>query len=135
MSKPRTMDTRIALSITDAMLSRVEQWRREQEIIPSRSDAIRQLVEIGLKAEEINDKYEKLKIVAVEFAKKSGATEDVLKKLNSKNPGDASDNFFNHTLSIGDEAFYYLNNILNIEKKSHHTHPTPKTPTKPKKYQ
>ena len=42
---------RIALSIPKEMLERVEEWRRKQPAIPSRSQAIRHLIAQGLMSE------------------------------------------------------------------------------------
>lgn len=47
-----TSDTeRVQIVAPASWVARVEEWRRAQIKIPSRSDAIRQLVERGLKAD------------------------------------------------------------------------------------
>jgi hypothetical protein len=38
------------LAVNDEWLAAVEQWRRQQPKIPNQSEAIRQLVELALKA-------------------------------------------------------------------------------------
>ena len=40
----------------DPFLSAVDDWRRRQPAIPSRSEAVRRLVEIGLNAESIESR-------------------------------------------------------------------------------
>jgi hypothetical protein len=41
---------RVQIVAPASWIRRIEEWRRAQPKIPSRSDAIRQLVELGLKA-------------------------------------------------------------------------------------
>ena len=50
----RNDDSRAAvrLDLTDPLLTDIENWRRSQEKIPSRTDAIRQLVKRALKESE-----------------------------------------------------------------------------------
>jgi len=50
----RKDDSRAAvrLDLTDPLLTDVENWRRSQEKIPSRTDAIRQLVKRALEESE-----------------------------------------------------------------------------------
>jgi hypothetical protein len=50
----RNDDSRAAvrLDLTDPLLTDVENWRRSQEKIPSRTDAIRQLVKRALEESE-----------------------------------------------------------------------------------
>jgi metal-responsive CopG/Arc/MetJ family transcriptional regulator len=42
----------VRLDLTDPLLTDVENWRRSQEKIPSRTDAIRQLVKRALEESE-----------------------------------------------------------------------------------
>ena len=44
------MDQRLQLVTSAAFLKRVDDWRRKQEDLPNRSEAIRRLVERGLEA-------------------------------------------------------------------------------------
>jgi metal-responsive CopG/Arc/MetJ family transcriptional regulator len=46
--KPKT--ERVSLVLAEDELQSVDQWRREQKDIPSRSEAIRRLIAKGLKA-------------------------------------------------------------------------------------
>jgi len=43
-------DQRIPVMMTAADVERIDGWRRQQDDLPSRSEAIRRLVEKGLKA-------------------------------------------------------------------------------------
>ena len=47
MGRPKTMDTRINLSVSDEFILMVDEWRRHQPDIPPRAEAIRRLVEMG----------------------------------------------------------------------------------------
>jgi hypothetical protein len=42
-------DTTLQMRVSDTFLKTVDAWRRRQEDLPSRSEAIRRLVELGLK--------------------------------------------------------------------------------------
>jgi metal-responsive CopG/Arc/MetJ family transcriptional regulator len=42
-------DRPFQIRLTEEFLRRLDEWRREQEDLPSRSEAIRRLVERGLK--------------------------------------------------------------------------------------
>jgi hypothetical protein len=48
---------RIALMVPETWLDPVETWRRRQTKIPTRAEAIRRLVEIGLAAEGVEGAY------------------------------------------------------------------------------
>jgi hypothetical protein len=50
MGRPPTHPNRLLLAVNDEWLAAVEQWRRQQPKIPNQSEAIRQLVELALKA-------------------------------------------------------------------------------------
>jgi hypothetical protein len=43
-------DQRIPVMMTASDVAAIDAWRRKQEDLPSRSEAIRRLVEIGLRA-------------------------------------------------------------------------------------
>ena len=45
-------DQRIPVMMTATDVAAIDAWRRRQEDLPSRSEAIRRLVEIGLKAKK-----------------------------------------------------------------------------------
>ena len=44
------LDQRVQLVTSKRLMLSVDDWRRAQEDIPSRSEAIRRLIELGLKA-------------------------------------------------------------------------------------
>ena len=48
MTDPKT--ERIHIAMTPAALAKVDDWRRRQVAIPSRSEAIRALIRLGLEA-------------------------------------------------------------------------------------
>jgi len=50
MATDHVYSNRLELRATDSWLHRVDEWRRKQTDIPSRAEAIRRLVELGLKA-------------------------------------------------------------------------------------
>jgi metal-responsive CopG/Arc/MetJ family transcriptional regulator len=54
MTKPKyALDSvRFEMRTTEAWLRRLDDWRRERDNIPSRSEAIRRLVEAALDAEK-----------------------------------------------------------------------------------
>jgi hypothetical protein len=43
-------DLRIPVMMTATDVTAIDEWRRKQQDLPSRSEAIRRLVELGLKA-------------------------------------------------------------------------------------
>ena len=49
LSKPKQFNMRVH----DEWLEKVDEWRRTQKNIPSRSEAIRRLVEIGIEASKL----------------------------------------------------------------------------------
>lgn len=53
MESPK-QDQRLQLVTSRQFVEAVDDWRRKQPDIPSRSEAIRRLVEAGLKAENAN---------------------------------------------------------------------------------
>lgn len=52
MTEP--LDQRVQLVASKAQIRTVDEWRRRQPDLPSRSEAIRRLIEAGLKAELSN---------------------------------------------------------------------------------
>lgn len=49
------LNKRLQIIAFDKIIAAIDEWRREQSDLPSRSEAIRRLVEIGLEAS--NDKH------------------------------------------------------------------------------
>jgi hypothetical protein len=47
----KTARMRLEMRSSPSLLKAVDEWRRRQEDIPTRSEAFRRLVEIGLKAQ------------------------------------------------------------------------------------
>lgn len=47
---------RLQMVISPEELEEIENWRRQQPRVPSRSEAVRQLVQIGLKAAKADQK-------------------------------------------------------------------------------
>jgi hypothetical protein len=56
---PLTNDRTFQMRVTDDFLRQIDDWRRVQPDLPSRSEAIRRLTELGLRA-AIYPKSEKL---------------------------------------------------------------------------
>jgi metal-responsive CopG/Arc/MetJ family transcriptional regulator len=52
MAEP--LDQRIQLVISRGQVREIDEWRRQQPDLPSRSEAIRRLIEAGLNAEMSN---------------------------------------------------------------------------------
>lgn len=52
MSEPPKKSKRLNMVISPEEVERIEEWRRRQTKIPSLSEAIRQLVAIGLEADK-----------------------------------------------------------------------------------
>jgi metal-responsive CopG/Arc/MetJ family transcriptional regulator len=50
MPKPKRFPNKVLIGFSDEHLKSLDQWRRKQEDMPTRSEAIRRLVELGLKA-------------------------------------------------------------------------------------
>ncbi len=52
MGRPpgKIQDRQFQMRVSDEFLRAIDKWRRKQEGEPSRADAIRRLVELGLKA-------------------------------------------------------------------------------------
>lgn len=48
-AKPK--DTQLQMRVSSDWVKEIDDWRRQQEIIPSRADAVRQLLAIGMKVE------------------------------------------------------------------------------------
>lgn len=53
MPRPEQFPVKKLLRLDDAMVERIDQWRRAQKPIPTESEAIRQLLDAGLVAEGI----------------------------------------------------------------------------------
>jgi hypothetical protein len=51
--KPTGVDPARTIRLSDEFIATVDAWRRKQDDPPSRSEAIRRLVELGLKSWEI----------------------------------------------------------------------------------
>lgn len=49
MPRPETLPVKKLLRFDEEMLEAIDDWRRKQKPIPNVSDAIRQLIELGLK--------------------------------------------------------------------------------------
>ena len=49
--RAETKTERFELRLSGELLARIDQWRRDQTDLPTRSEAIRRLVEMGLKPE------------------------------------------------------------------------------------
>jgi len=45
-------DATLQMRVSQSFLKTIDSWRRKQEDLPSRAEAIRRLVEIGLKAKK-----------------------------------------------------------------------------------
>jgi metal-responsive CopG/Arc/MetJ family transcriptional regulator len=54
MGRPpgKIQDSHLHMRVSDEFLKAVDKWRAKQEDLPSRSEAIRRLVEMGLKAKK-----------------------------------------------------------------------------------
>jgi metal-responsive CopG/Arc/MetJ family transcriptional regulator len=50
MAKPLKYPTKLLIGLTDEQLAAIDAWRREQADLPSRSEAIRRLVDVALGA-------------------------------------------------------------------------------------
>ncbi|MET4721869.1 hypothetical protein ABIF64_005912 [Bradyrhizobium japonicum] len=50
MPRPEIYPVKKLVGLSEAMLDAIDKWRAKQRPIPNVSDAIRQLIEIGLKA-------------------------------------------------------------------------------------
>ena len=50
MPKPKSFPNKLLIGFSDEHLAALDQWRRKQEDLPTRSEAVRRLVELGLKA-------------------------------------------------------------------------------------
>jgi Arc/MetJ-type ribon-helix-helix transcriptional regulator len=45
-------DTTLQMRVSEAFLKSIDSWRRKQDDLPSRSEAIRRLVELALKVKQ-----------------------------------------------------------------------------------
>jgi hypothetical protein len=88
---------RLDLRFPPDLVDRVDEFRRLEPDIPPRAEAIRRLVELGLKADDDKDllieKIMVLRHVAIEWAQKAGADDDIIQKIKGDDPGLASGNF------------------------------------------
>ncbi|MGJ5177414.1 hypothetical protein ACQR16_06020 [Bradyrhizobium oligotrophicum] len=50
MPRPEILPVKKVIGFTNEMMEAIETWRAKQKPIPNVSDAIRQLIDIGLKA-------------------------------------------------------------------------------------
>jgi hypothetical protein len=50
MPKPLQFPTKVLIGFDDERLEAIDDWRRRQDDLPNRSEAIRRLVELGLQA-------------------------------------------------------------------------------------
>lgn len=50
MPRPEIYPVKKLVGLSESMLEAIEKWRAKQRPIPNVSDAIRQLIEVGLKA-------------------------------------------------------------------------------------
>ncbi|MFP5513354.1 MAG: hypothetical protein ACLGJC_09760 [Alphaproteobacteria bacterium] len=95
MSKPRTMAGRKMVSLPPEMWQAIEDFRFENRF-RSEAEAIRVIVERGLKGDSTIDRLEEdiatLRAVAREWAEKAGADQKVLDAIDSDDPGAASSN-------------------------------------------
>ncbi len=56
MPRPEIYPVKKLVGLTESMLEAIDKWRAKQKPIPNVSDAIRQLIEIGLKAPRAKDR-------------------------------------------------------------------------------
>lgn len=56
MSEPSKKSERLNMVISPEQVARIENWRRQHSKIPSFSEAIRQLIDLGLAAASGDDK-------------------------------------------------------------------------------
>ena len=56
MPRPEIYPVKKLVGLSEAMLEAIDKWRAKQKPIPNVSDAIRQLIEIGLKAPRERDR-------------------------------------------------------------------------------
>ncbi len=68
MPRPLQFPTKVLIGFDDEMISALDAWRREQEDLPSRSEAVRRLV-----TSELGN-------VAAALAKRPASTEEVPRK-------------------------------------------------------
>ena len=52
IGRPETHPIKKVIGFSDEMIEAVEEWRAKQKPVPNLSEAIRRLVEIGLKAKK-----------------------------------------------------------------------------------
>lgn len=56
MPKPRPTETpktdTFSMRTDGEFLARIDDWRRKQRVIPTRAEAIRQLIELGIRADQ-----------------------------------------------------------------------------------
>ncbi|MET4630454.1 hypothetical protein ABIB83_007506 [Bradyrhizobium sp. I1.8.5] len=56
MPRPEIYPIKKLVGLSESMLEAIDKWRAKQKPIPNVSDAIRQLIEIGLKAPRTKDR-------------------------------------------------------------------------------
>lgn len=107
MARPKTMAVRKIVNLPEGMLDQIKDfWHAER--LPNESEAIRRLIELGLKADSHIDSLEEdiatLRIVAREWAEKAGADQKVLDAIDSDDPGAASSNPWLRKIKLGPDA-------------------------------
>lgn len=84
---------RIDLRLPPRVVAEIDEWRRVQDDIPARSEAMRRLIELGLEADRQMDLLKEdiaiLRAVAREWAQKAGAPPEILHHIDSDDPGRA----------------------------------------------
>lgn len=90
MSRPKTMDTRLTMSVTDKLLSEIDEWRRFQPDIPARAEAIRRLVEEGITAkrelELMAERLDIMRTIAISWAQDAGAADETVQMIATEDP-------------------------------------------------
>ena len=52
MPRPELYPVKKIIGFTESMLEKIDKWRGKQKTIPTASDAIRHLIDVGLRAED-----------------------------------------------------------------------------------
>lgn len=136
-------DRYFQMRVDEAFFALIDQWRRIQNDLPSRAEAVRRLIDLGVKADSQIDRLEEditiLRAVATEWAQKAGADQKVIDAIKSDDPGRASDNGMlrkiprsalldpqSHVRTLGFRR-------SSADDTSPHPHPRQTTPKKPPK--
>jgi hypothetical protein len=59
--KSHSPDERLHMRTTSEFLAELDDWRRKQDVIPSRTDALHELCRLGIAAWEKSQKIEKVR--------------------------------------------------------------------------